>query len=226
MSDARRYDEDEIAEILELATTNLGGTHPPAKGGGEGLTLEEIQDIGSEVGIAPARIADAARAMASRSLLGPTKTFLGAPRSVNRIVPMERAMNDEEWSRLVADLRQTFDAVGTTSVQGDLRTWRNGNLHVYVEPDGDRYRVRMRTHKGNVVPRIAVSAAFIFMAVLLASDMLVGGAVFRELLPALMFGAIGVGTLAFTRASLPRWALERATQMEGLAERLPLLLKD
>jgi hypothetical protein len=226
MSDARRYDEDEIAQILELATTNQGADQPYARGGGEGLTLEEIQDIGSEVGIAPARIADAARAMANRSLLGPTKTFLGAPRSVTRILPMERAMNDEEWSRLVADLRHTFDAVGTTSVQGDLRTWRNGNLHVYVEPDGDRYRVRMRTHKGNVVPRMAVSAAFMFMAVLLASDMLVGGAIFRELIPALMFGAIGVGTLAFTRAGLPRWALERANQMEGLAHRIPLLLTE
>ncbi len=226
MSDPRRYDEEEIAEILERATTNQGAVEPARKGAGEGLTLEEIQDIGSEVGIAPARIADAAGAMASRNLVGPTRTFLGAPRSVSRIVPIDRPLTDEEWTRLVVDLRETFDAVGKVTSEGNLRTWRNGNLHVYVEPDADGHRVRMRTHKGNVTPRMAVTAAFIFLALFMVLDALGEGASFRALLPAVMFGGLGVGVLAFTRATLPGWALERATQMEGLAERIPLLLKE
>ncbi|NNM06470.1 MAG: hypothetical protein HKO65_15360 [Gemmatimonadetes bacterium] len=226
MSDPRRYDENEIAEILERATTSEGAVQPTAKGSGEGLTLEEIQEIGSEVGIAPARIADAAQAMASRSLVGTTTTFLGAPRSVSRIVPIDRPLNDDEWTRLVVDLRETFDAVGKVTSEGNLRTWRNGNLHVYVEPDGDRYRVRMRTHKGNVTPRMVVSAAFIFLALFMLVDALGEGATIRALFPALMFGGAGLGTLVFTRATLPGWALERADQMEGLAERIPLLLKE
>ena len=225
MSDDRRYDEDEIAEILDRATTNEGAVQPASKGSGQGLTLAEIQEIGSEVGIAPARIADAARAMASRNLVGPTKTFLGTPRSVSRIVPIDRPLTDDEWTRLVVDLRETFDAVGTVTSEGNLRTWRNGNLHVYVEPDGDRYRVRMRTHKGNVPIRVAVSGAFIFMSLIFVLRILADGADFRGLLMAAMFGAVGVGNLAITRATLPGWALERATQMEGLAERIPLLLK-
>jgi hypothetical protein len=226
MSDPKRYDEDEIAEILELATTNEGAVQPATKGSGEGLTLEQIQEIGSEVGIAPARIADAARAMASRNLVGTTKTFLGAPRSVSRIVPIDRALDDDEWTRLVVDLRETFDAVGKVSVQGNLRTWTNGNLHVYVEPDGDRYRVRMRTHKGNIIPRTAVSATFIFLSLVFVLQMLADGGNLRGLMMAAMFGAAGLGSLAFVRGTLPGWALKRATQMEGLAERIPLLLRD
>jgi len=226
MSDPRRYDEDEIAEILDLATTNEGAAQPAARGSGDGLTLEEIQEIGSEVGIAPSRIADAARAMSSRDLVGTTKTFLGAPRSVSRIVPIDRALDDDEWTRLVVDLRETFDAVGKISTQGNLRTWTNGNLHVYVEPDGDRYRVRMRTHKGNVIPRTVVSATFIFLSVVFLLQLLSDGANLRALFTAAMFGAMGVGGLAFSRATLPGWALERARQMEGLAERIPLLLKE
>ena len=226
MSDNRRYNDEEIAEILELATTKEGAVQPGSKGSGEGLTLEQIQEIGSEVGIAPARIADAARAMSSRSLVGPTKTFLGAPRSVSRIVPIDRPLTDDEWTRLVVDLRETFDAVGKVTTEGNLRTWRNGNLQVHVEPDGDRYRVRMRTHKGNVAPRMMMSAAFILMAVLMLLAAIGEGVSFRVLLPALMFGGAGVGTLAYTRAALPGWAVERATQMEGLAERIPLLLKE
>jgi len=226
MSDPKRYDEDEIAEILELATTNEGAVQPATKGSGEGLTLEQIQEIGTEVGIAPARIADAARAMASQNLVGTTRTFLGAPRSVSRIVLIDRPLTDDEWTRLVVDLRETFDAVGNVTTQGNLRTWRNGNLHVYVEPDGDGYRVRMRTHKGNVTQAAAVSAGFLFVSVVFVLQMLVGGGEFRGLMMAAMFGAAGLGSLAYARATLPGWALERAAQMEGLAERIPLLLKD
>lgn len=224
MSENRRYSDEEIAEILELATTNEGPVRPGPGGSGDGLTLEEIQEIGSEVGISPARIQDAAQAMANRGLAETTRTFLGAPRSVYRTVSIHRPLDDEEWMRLVVDLRETFDAVGKVTTQGNLRSWSNGNLQVHVEPDGDRYRVRMRTHKGNVLPRLAVSAAFIFMSLLLLLGALGEGVTFRVLLPALMFGALGMGTLAFTRATLPGWALERATQMEGLAQRIPLLV--
>ena len=226
MSDARRYDEAEIAEILELATTNEGAVQPGSRGSGEGLTLAQIQEIGSEVGIAPARIADAAQAMSNRNLVGPTRTFLGAPSSVSRIVPIERPLTDDEWTRLVVDLRETFDAVGKVSTAGNLRTWSNGNLQVHVEPDGDRYRVRMRTHKGNVAPIMATTAAFMALALLMLFDGLGGGATFRAILPALMFGGAGLGMAAVTRGTLPGWALERATQMEGLADRIPLLLKE
>lgn len=225
MSHSRRYDEEEIAEILELATTNEGALQPGSKGTGEGLTLEQIQEIGSEVGIAPARIADAARAMGSRSLVGPTKTFLGAPSSVSRIVPIDRPLTDDEWTRLVVDLRATFDAVGKVTTEGTVRTWSNGNLQVHVEPAGDRYRVRMRTHKGNVRPKMAMSGMFLLMSVMMLLAPGGGGLTFRFLFPALMLGAMGLGQIVITRGTLPGWALERANQMEGLAERIPLLLK-
>jgi hypothetical protein len=226
MSDTKRYDEDEIAEILELATTSEGAVQPGTRGSGEGLTLEQVQEIGSEVGITPARISDAARTMASRNLVGKTKTFLGAPRSVSRIVPIDRALNDDEWSRLVVDLRQTFDALGKVATEGNLRVWRNGNLHVYVEPDGDRYRVRMRTHKGNITPRMAMATGFILMSMIFVLQLLFQGADLRSIMMGTIFGAIGGGAVAVTRASLPGWALERTAQMEGLAERIPLLLKE
>lgn len=225
MSDTRRYDEEEIAEILELATTREGAVQAGERGTGEGLTLEQIQEIGSEVGIAPARIAGAARVMAGRRLAGTTRTFLGSPREVSRMVPIDRALDDDEWTRLVVDLRETFGAVGKVTTQGPLRSWTNGNLQVHVEPDGDRYRVRMHTHKGNVLPRTGVSLAFILMSVIFLLQLLADGANFRGLIMAAVFGSVGAGQLGYMRATLPGWAQERAAQMEGLAERIPLLLK-
>ena len=93
-------------------------------------------------------------------------------------------------------------------------------------PTGTGYRVRMRTHKGNVPIRAAVSGAFIFLAMFMILETLGVGPGFRTLLPAVMLGGAGLGMLVFTRATLPGWALERARQMEGLAERIPLLLKE
>lgn len=227
MSDSRRYDEDEIAEILELATSTQESAGPPARGGsGEGLTLEQIQAIGSEVGIAPDRIATAVQTMEGRKLVGPQMTFLGAPRSVSRIVSIDRPLTDHEWSRLVADVRQTFNAAGRVTTAGDLRTWTNGNLHVYVEPDGDGYRVRMRTFKGNVWPRMGASAAFLFLSVILMIEVLAEGTDIGAMVMSAVFAAAAVGNAVITRGSLPGWATERAAQMEGLAERIPLLLEE
>ena len=46
---------------------------------------------------------------------------------VSRAFPLARAMAQEERERLVARLRETFDATGTVTAHGGLREWRNGN---------------------------------------------------------------------------------------------------
>ncbi len=226
MTEERHYNEDEIAEILERATADGGAPGPSAGGGSTGLTLVQLQEIGSEVGIPPERIAAAARTVGSRDLVGTSGSFLGAPRSVSRIVPIERALDDDEWTRLVVDLRETFGAMGKVKTHGPLRSWTNGNLQVHVEPDGERHRVRLTTTKGSVIPAVATGAFFTFVSVLLLTLTLTGGGTLRELIMALFFGIAGVGQLAYTRGTLPGWARERGDQMEGLAQRIPLLLKD
>ncbi|MFC1660120.1 hypothetical protein ACFL3S_01465 [Gemmatimonadota bacterium] len=224
MSDERRFDDQEIAEILERATTREPA--PARATSGDGLTLAELQEIGSEVGIPPERVAEAARAVASREASSAPRTFLGTPRSVSRIVPIDRALDDDEWTRLVVDLRETFEAVGTVRTDGPLRSWINGNLQVHVEPDGERFRVRMRTLKGETAPRAAISAAFIFLAAIFLLLSLLGEVSSSGFLIAAAFGLVGLGQLGYTRAMLPRWAQERASQMEGLAVRIPLLLEE
>ncbi len=226
MDNERRYDEQEVAEILERATARETSLAPASSAAGSGLTLSQLQEIGSEVGIAPARIAEAARAVRDRDAAVRPRTFLGAPRSVSRIVPINRPLDDDEWTRLVVDLRETFDAVGNVKAHGPLRSWTNGNLQVHVEPDGDRYRVRMRTLKGDTAPRAAMGAVFTFMATLFLLLTVLGEASSAGFVMAGVFGLVGLGQLGYTRAMLPRWAEERAAQMEGLAERIPLLLKE
>ncbi len=57
--------------------------------------------------------------------------------------------SDEEWERLVVDLRETFDARGIVRHDGALKQWTNGNLQVLLEPDEKGHRVRLRTTKGD-----------------------------------------------------------------------------
>lgn len=224
MTPERSYNEREVAEILERATTHEARA-PVQAPAARGLTLAQLQEIAAEVGIAPARIEEAARAVASRQAAQPVRRFLGAPRSVARVVPIPRALDDEEWSRLVVDLRTTFGAQGDIRTEGTLRSWTNGNLQVHVEPEGDHYRVRMQTMKGDVSDLGSVSGIFTVIGLLMGAKTLTVGADPSDAIIAGVFTSAGLTGLGYLRGMLPRWADTRARQMEGLAERIPRLLK-
>jgi len=223
MSDSRRYGEQEIAEILRRATEADEATLPPAAG--TGLTLAQIQEVGGEVGIPAARIEHAARLLDLPEASPPVR-FLGAPRSVARMVPLDRPLNDDEWMRLVVILRETFGAKGTVEEIGPLRTWYNGNLHVHVEPWEGGHRVRMSTFKGNLTELTTMGAVFLLMAVFTALIIYLKKGMDPGLIMSAMFGALGLGVIGRTRLALPLWADTRAAQMEGIAERIPRLLDE
>jgi len=227
MRDERRFDEDEVRKILDRAARPEAPGTAASAGDREGMTLAQLQEIGAEVGIDPARIAAAADAVTRRPTAPPPvpQRILGVPRSVARTVSIPRALDEDEWTRLVVDLRQTFGAQGRISGQGTLRSWNNGNLRIDVEPDGDRYRVRMHTSKGNAGPRIVMGSAFLFISVLMLISVVFGDGNLRVLVMGSLFGAGGIAQLGATRAMLRDWAAERAAQMEGLAERIPRLLE-
>ncbi len=226
MTEERRYSEDEIAEILERATSPRQGLLPGEGDTGVGLTLSELQAVASEVGIPPERIAQAAGTLAPRTPSGPAPTYLGAPRGVSHLVPIPREMTEGEWTRLVVELRETFRAQGKVGVQGSLRTWSNGNLQVHVEPGPDGFRVRMQTFRGDFSGRMAMAWAGTLLGALLVILTLLGevSSGTTGIVMAAVFGGAGLGQFGYTRVLLDRWARERMAQMEWLGERIPLLM--
>lgn len=222
----RRYDDDEVAEILARATEGHEVRPAEAERAREGLTLEQLQEIGSEVGIAPARITEAARVLERRANAPAPRTFLGAPRSVARSVPLPRSLTSEEWEGLVAELRSTFGAVGKVTAHGSLRSWNNGNLQAHIEPDGrGGWRLRMQTLKGDASAFGGTGGVFTFVGLLLLVLGLMGRGDSGGLVIGLVFMLVGLGQLGYVRLSLPDWAETRAAQMEAIAERLPGLLE-
>ncbi|MES2177039.1 MAG: hypothetical protein V4550_04165 [Gemmatimonadota bacterium] len=220
MSDEHRFSDDEVARILERAAARE--TDIASRAAGTGLTLAELQAVAVQVGIAPERIAVAAREVVAPNLTAKSSTFMGAPTSVARTVYTERRMSDDEWLQLVVLLRETFDAPGNVSAVGPLRSWTNGNLQIHEEPWADGFRIRMSTRND-----LGVASALGVIFATLGSVMLLK--VIPKANPAGiaiagLFIAGGIGQIISIRLSIGRWGRTRAAQMEALAAQITRLL--
>jgi hypothetical protein len=219
MSHERRYSEDEVSEILERATQ---AHTPPGTGVGpaSGMTLRELQEIGDEVGIPKDVIA---RAAASLDRPVPDaaahRTFLGTTIGVGRSIDLPRRLTEEEWNRLVVDLRMTFDAKGRIRQEGEFRQWTNGNLQALLEPTATGERLRLRTVKGSAMPLMGGGAGMMVAGAVgsLAAFLLGAG---PGLVDAMFLGATGAALFGYVRIPLPNWARTRARQMEDVITRL------
>ena len=215
----RRFSEEEVAEILKHAAESQHAQTnvlPSAKG----LTLAELTDIGREVGISPEAMQQAVGRIERTE--NPTRTILGLPLGVGRTVELRRKLTDDEWDRLVADLRATFEARGVVKHEGSLRSWANGNLQAHLEPTATGQRLRLRTVKGNapglIMGGLGMSAFSSIMFIVAA----VGGSLAdRGFLAAVTTLAVGgVAMFGAGAFGLPRWARLRQQQMDAIAERV------
>jgi hypothetical protein len=218
--DDRRFNEAEAAAIFANAA-EAEHRDVPDPSSPNGLTLGELQEIGAQAGIPAESIALAARAT-MRGEVATDRKFLGLPLGVARTINLDRKLTDEEWERLVVDLRETFQARGSVKGFGSLRQWTNGNLAALVEPTATGQRVRLRTIKGNAVAQMVLGLAMTaFSTVGLTAAAITGALGDRGMLAALGFmGVAGFGMFALTWRGLPRWAETRRRQMEEIAERI------
>ncbi len=216
----RRYTEDEVATIFARAAEAQQAVRRQLPAG-EGLTLEDLRAIGGEVGIPAELVEQAARSVDLQGSEG-TRRFLGLPIGVSRTVELGRRLTDDEWDRLVVDLRETFDARGRVVAQGSLRQWTNGNLQALLEPTATGHRLRLRTllgrARGLMSAGIALGASS--AAVLVASA--AAGDMAAAMEQAAVMLAAGTGLFGIGAVQLPRWARLRRRQMEGGAARVAL----
>ncbi len=223
MTEERRYREDEIQEIFERAASKEA-RGVPAPVHEAGLTLSDLQDIGRQVGLEPARIAEAATALDTRPEILPRRTMWGVPVSVGQIVELDRAPTDREWELLVAEIRRTFGARGQLTEAGSLREWSNGNLHVYVEPTETGHRLRMGTLKGNAASVTAMGVVGLGMGIVFLISLLADGKLAKGLFLPVAFMVMGAAALVSNLVGLPKWARQREQQMNHIANRATELI--
>jgi hypothetical protein len=223
MSEERRYRNDEIREILELADRDDLPRFPPMPQA-DGLTASELQEVGREVGLSPGRVARAVAEYEGRGQPAFRSTTLGMPTQVGRMVSLPRAPTDQEWELLVAELRTTFGEKGEVAAHGGLREWSNGNLHAFIEPTESGYRLRLTDTMVNAIGATFVGGFFLAFALLILLVLLgKGDPGFRYVVPG-FFSVIGVGLIAGTRIALPRWADRRDDQMQHVMGRARALI--
>lgn len=218
----RRYSEDEVAEIFERATEEQHKLAVRPSSPSEGLTLQELQDIGRDVGISHELVASAARSL-EVAAPSPQRKLLGLPIGVGRTVELERPLTDSEWHQLVVDIRETFDARGRLKDEGAFKQWTNGNLEVLLEPTAAGQRLRMRTLKGSATGMIVGGGAMLGFSAFILVEMLATGTLADRFVGLVTIVAIGLGLLAPTVLQLPGWARLRRSQMESIAERAMLM---
>src|SRR5205814_6170852 len=214
----RRYNDKEIAAIFRAAAeAQQNPPHDVPRD--EGLTLADLQAIGGEVGIPSEAVARAAQALDVR-LDAKSRTFLGLPLGVARTVNLNRRLTDEEWERLVVQLREVFNARGRTRSEGSLRQWTNGNLQVLLEPTETGHRLRFGTVHGAARGAIGMGFAMVGVAAVVATVTALNGT-FAAAIPGLSFLAAGGATFIASGAlRLPRWARIRQKQIESLGAQL------
>jgi len=216
----RRYNDTEIAAIFRAAAD---GPQPPAREvpRDEGLTLADLQTIGREVGIAPDAVAQAAHALDVR-VGAQSRTFLGLPIGVARTVNLNRRLTDEEWERLVVQLREVFNARGVTRSDGSLRQWTNGNLQVLLEPTETGHRLRFGTLHGGATSMIGAGLVSLAVGGIVAIVTAAGGHLGDAAAGIGFIAAAGLGMIASGALRLPRWARLRGRQMEAIATQMAL----
>ncbi len=182
------------------------------------LTLAELQAIGAEAGISATAIARAARELALRAPgQAHTRTMLGVPVAVGHELTLESPVSDEEWTRIVVRLRETFDARGELREQGAFREWSNGNLHASLEPTATGHTLRLRTKKGSAREMLGMAGGLAGFA---ASLGVLGHFADKPkaFVIAAMMASIAAGIGGWQLVSLPRWAALRAQQMQDVLD--------
>jgi hypothetical protein len=221
----RRYRDDEVREIFSLATT--GDTRDRSLRAESGaLTLAELQRIGQEAGIEPARVAEAAQRLDARGRPARIRRSLGLPVGLSRVVDLPRAPTDREWEQLISEFRTTFETLGRATSSGGLREWTHGNLHICVEPTEHGQQLRLSTLKDDGIALNWLGLFLGGMSVLTGAVVAAAGKPGKALVVLGMFGGMSLAALGANLLRLPRWARERERQMEALAERAVKLLSN
>lgn len=220
MSTKRRFSEQEIAQIFEDATRAQNAADEQS-GPLDGLTLEELKQIGSTTGIDPKFIARAVAGLNRRPQLYPIQKHWGIPIGVSRSIQLPDSFSDHDWEQLVVDLRKTFKARGKIKQEGSLREWTNGNLHAFIEPTEKGFELRMETRKGNMKGLLYAGASYIVgsLVIFAALSLDASSSISFALLMSGIFLVSGIGMVSTVATTQPRWARQRERQMEAICKR-------
>jgi serine/threonine protein kinase len=149
----RRFSQGEVQEIVKRAT-EIEATNPTASGA---MTIGGVEALAAEVGIEPALIRKAARAVGRAPTpaaleVSPTNHFIGGPTRLFIEREIDGELPDAEFPTLVEEIRRILSDVGQVSQLGHSFSWissrggkwRPQDLEISVSVRNGRTRIRAR----------------------------------------------------------------------------------
>lgn len=215
----RRYGEREAAEVLRRAVAKQGER---LEGTPDGLSLEDLQRIGSEIGILPEDVASAASEVDQRF------NWIGSNRGMTDHIErtLEGEIDADTFDACVDVLRRSCGAVGEIQRDGDRWTWTGSSTSTKT-----RFEVVVRGGRTRLLLHTDMSESILATMILGAcAALIVGMATAKELwlygwawgLLAVL-GAIGVvlgvtfGIRSRTQAKVSRQNGALMRELEGLS---------
>lgn len=212
MSTGKRYTDNEVHAIFERAAARQDEAERAEDASRAGLSLTELQQIGSEAGIDPAHVALAASELADlgapldsrqqESLFG-IPTRLGASRVI------QGRVSDEGWERMVLELRDIFGRDGIAGELGKVREWTvtssvgkfDRPVKVTLKPEGDDTHIAINQEmKGQAMGFSIATGIYLLMGLVMSilhlfePDVPIGVGLMFLGMAALFFGGTQIGT--------------------------------
>ncbi len=227
---SRRFDEREVALILREATrvvrgSEAGSVDPLTLGAGDGLTLEELKEIASEVGIDPSRVDQAARSLLVRPRPSPFQMFLGTPAQIRIQSELPAKLDDKDLSEALFEIRSVMSVQGTPAGSPGAWEWTSGSelggRHVTIARTSTGTRLDVTGDFGNAARGAAGVGAVVagVGAVGVTAAVAAVGAVGLALAP-----VVAAGVVLIPRLTVGRMVSQETQKLSHLASRLRVLL--
>jgi hypothetical protein len=113
------YDSKEVRAILKIAAENSSTDKPDQQ---MGLTIDELRQLASEVGIDPEQITMAAAEIESNSGIN-DRNFWGGPFSYSTQVLVDSEITGEQWEEMLLSIRDFFKSKGKVTTRKSVYEW-------------------------------------------------------------------------------------------------------
>lgn len=226
MAIERRYQDDEIRRIFDLAVSDDDAARPVVSVE-TGLTLSELQEVGLEVGIEPERIAGAAHRLASRpNVRDSQQRSFGMPVAACRSLVISTTEADA-WEIAVEEARQAVGVTGSMGSQEGVREWTGGGIRLGMEPTlgGHQIHIMADNAVAQALNRVGIAglAVGLFLLVMLIATGISPVPLELATLALLLSGATILGANGLR---LPKWIQETERQLDYIADRISERIAD
>lgn len=224
----KHYNEKQVAAIIKRASElqNASADASSSLANWRGLTVSEIEQVASELGIQSNYIMEALNEFEHNEDRTVVPWLSGAHHSqeMERFIPGE--LTETVWEEIIAEVHAIYDKAGAADKQGARYewVWREGknSLLMRAVPLQGKFRLQTVAHYGNTVEETWIVAGVITLLSWLLVALPVGETLpdwIRVLLVVFVFG----GGYWITRTALASWYRREHEKMKKLFSRVEAL---